>query len=151
MATKYKGKSDLGVAHLWREDLPKEIEAILKEFEDVFLKNLLPGLTPIHEGHQFKIDLKNETPPIHRPIYKLSSLDLAEARKLIEYMLEHGFIRLSNATYEPSFVRTKEGWWSPLLHQLPMVQQENGQEQIPIASPNGTIRMARRRHSVQQN
>ena len=66
VATKYKGKSDLGVSHLWREVLPKDIEAVLKEFEDIFPKDLLPGLPPIRKGHEFKIDLENDAPPIHR-------------------------------------------------------------------------------------
>ena len=99
VATKYKGKSDLGVSHLWREDLPQEIEAVLKEFEDIFPKDLPPGLPPIRKGHEFKIDLEDDTPPVHRPIYKLSPLELEETRKQIEYMLEHGFIRPSESPY----------------------------------------------------
>ena len=99
MAMKYKGKSDLGVSHLWREDLPKEIEADLKEFEDIFPKDLLPGLPPMCKGHEFKINLEDDTPLVHRPIYKLRPLELEEARKQIEYMLEHGFIRPSESPY----------------------------------------------------
>ena len=99
VATKYKGKSDLGVSHLWREDLPKEIEVVLKEFEDIFPKDLPPGFPLIRKGHEFKIDLEDDTPPVHRPIYKLSPLELEEARKQIEYMLEHGFIRPSESPY----------------------------------------------------
>ena len=30
VAKKYKGKSDLGTIHLWREDLPEEIKPNLK-------------------------------------------------------------------------------------------------------------------------
>ena len=92
MATKYKGKSDLGVVHLWWEDLPKEIEVVLKEFEDIFPMDLLLGLPPIHKGYKFKIDLEDDAPQVHRPIYKLIPLELEEERKQIEYMLEHGFI-----------------------------------------------------------
>ena len=99
VATKYKGKSDLGVSRLWRKDLPKEIEAVLKAFEEIFPKDLPLGLPPIHKGHEFKIDLEDDTPPVHRPIYKLSPLELEEARKQIEYMLEHGFIRPSESPY----------------------------------------------------
>ena len=99
VATKDKRKSDIGISHLWQEDLPKEIEAVLKEFEDIFPKDLPPGLPPIRKGHEFKIDLEDDTPPVHRPIYKLSLLELEEARKQIEYMLEHGFIRPSESPY----------------------------------------------------
>ena len=36
---------------------------------------------------------------MHRPLYKLSPLELAKAKKQIEYMLEHGFIRPSDSPY----------------------------------------------------
>ena len=81
MVEKYKGKSDLGAVHLWREDLPAEIRAVLNDYEDVFPKDLPPGLPPIHKGHEFKIELEDDAPPMHRPLYKLSSLELAEAKK----------------------------------------------------------------------
>ena len=65
MATEYRGKSDLGAAHLWWEDLPKEIEAVLKDFEDIFPKDLPLGLPPICKGHEFKIELKDDTSLVH--------------------------------------------------------------------------------------
>ena len=52
-------------------------------------------------GHEFKIDLEDETPPIHRPLYKLSPLELEEAKKQIQDILEHGFIRSSKSPYGP--------------------------------------------------
>ena len=36
MAKKYKGKSDLGANHVWREDMPECIKVVLKEYEDIF-------------------------------------------------------------------------------------------------------------------
>ena len=57
-----------------------------------FLKDLLPRLPPIRKGREFKIDLEDDTPPVHHPIYKLSPFELEEARKEIEFILEHGFI-----------------------------------------------------------
>ena len=45
------------------------------------------------EGHEFKIDLEHEVPPVQRPLYKMSPLELEEAKKQIESMLKHGFIR----------------------------------------------------------
>ena len=111
VAEKYKGKSDLGVVHLWREDLPTEIKAVLKEYDDVFPKDLPPGLPPICKGHEFKIELEDDTPPVHRPLYKLSPLELEEAKKQIEYMLEHGFIQtIRLSLWRPSLIRTEEGW-----------------------------------------
>ena len=64
VAKKYKGKSDLGVVYLWREDLPKEIKAVLKKYDDVFPKDLPPRLPPICKGHEFKIELEDDTPPV---------------------------------------------------------------------------------------
>ena len=90
---KYKGKSDLGAVHLWRQDLPEEIKAVLKIYDDVFPKDLPPTLPPIRKGHEFKIELEDDTPPVHRPLYTLSPLEFEEARKQSKYMLEHGFIR----------------------------------------------------------
>ena len=75
MTTKYKGKSDLGVSHLWWEDLPKKIEAILKGFENIFPKDLPPRLSQCRKGHEVKIDLEDDTSPLHRPIYKLNPLE----------------------------------------------------------------------------
>ena len=99
VAEKYKGKSDLGAVHLWREGCPAEIQAVLYDYEDVFPKDLPLGLPPIRKGHEFKIELKDDAPPVHWPLYKLSSLELVEAKKEIEYKLEHGFIRPSDSPY----------------------------------------------------
>ena len=84
---------------MWREDLPTEIKAILNDYEDVFPKDLPPGLLPICKGNEFKIELEDDAPPVHWPFCKLNPLQLAEAKKPIEYMLEHGFIRPSDSPY----------------------------------------------------
>ena len=91
VAEKCMRKSGLVAVHLWR-DLPAEIRAVLDEYEDVFPKDLPPGLPPICKGHELKIKLEDNAPLVHRSLYKLSPLELAEAKKQIEYMLEHGFI-----------------------------------------------------------
>ena len=75
VAEKYKGKSDLGAVHLWREDLPVEIKAVLNEYEDVSPKHLPPGLPPIRKEHDFKIELEDDPPLVHRSLYKLSPLE----------------------------------------------------------------------------
>ena len=54
-------------------------------------------------GHEFKIDLEPDTAPIHRPIYKLSPLELQEAKTQIDSMLEHGFIPPPNLHGVPQF------------------------------------------------
>ena len=80
-------------------DMPKSIKAVLSEFKDVFPVDLPAGRPPIWLGHGIKIDLQDDTPPVHRPIYKLSPMELAKAKRQTEYMLEHSFIRPSQSSY----------------------------------------------------
>ena len=54
------------------------IREVLNEFKDVFPTDLPPGLPPVRKGHEFCIDLEDTTAPVHKPIYKLSPLDLEE-------------------------------------------------------------------------
>ena len=49
-----------------------------------FLRTSHLDFLPVREGHEFKIDLEDEVPPIHRPLYKMSPLELKEAKKQIE-------------------------------------------------------------------
>ena len=106
-----KTQSDLYSSQLQREDLPDQLKGILKEYADVFPDELPVGLPPIRKGHQFKIDLEDDVPPVHRPLYKLSPLELAEAKKQIEMLLEHQFIRPSESPYGTPvlFVPKKDG------------------------------------------
>ena len=53
----------------------------------------------MHQGHELKIDLEDDVPQMHCTLYKMSPLDLEEAKKQIENMLEHGFIRPSDSPY----------------------------------------------------
>ena len=62
-----------------------------------FLRNL--ELPPVCQGHQFRIDLEDDMPPVHRPLDKMSLLKLEEAKKQIESTLEHGFIQPSDSPY----------------------------------------------------
>ena len=64
------------VAKIKREDLPDNIWRVCQEFEAIFPKDLPKGVPPRRMGHEFKIDLEPDTAPIHRPIYKLSPLEL---------------------------------------------------------------------------
>ena len=41
----------------------------------------------MRQGHDFKIDLEYDVPLAHRPLYKMSPLELEEAEKQIESML----------------------------------------------------------------
>ena len=46
-----------------------------------FSQDLPPGLPPIRMGHEFRIDFKDDTPPVHKSLYKISPLELEEAHK----------------------------------------------------------------------
>ena len=82
-----------------REGLPEEMWKVCEDYADIFPKDLPKGLPLKRLGHEFKIDLEPDTKPVHQPIYKLSPLELEEAKKQIEYMLEHGFIRPSESPW----------------------------------------------------
>ena len=71
------------IEKFFRPDLAPAIKAVLEDYKNVFPKDLPPGLPPVRRGHEFKIDLKDDEPPVHRPIYKLIPLELAEAKKQI--------------------------------------------------------------------
>ena len=76
-----KTETGCDVEKAYHKDMPEEIKAVLQEYKDIFPTDLPPGLPPVRMGHEFKIELKDDTPPIHRPIYKLSPLELEEAKK----------------------------------------------------------------------
>ena len=82
-----------------REDLPEESWKVCEEYVDILPLDLPKGLPPKRLGHEFKIDLEPDTKPVHRPIYMLSPLELEEAKRQIEYILEHGFIRPSTSPW----------------------------------------------------
>ena len=59
----------------WHQALPSQICAVLEEFDDVFPQDLPLELPLVRQGHEFKIDLEDDVPPIHRPLYKMSPLE----------------------------------------------------------------------------
>ena len=85
------------VRSIFRSDMPESNKVVLSEFKDVFPVDLLAGRPLVRLGHEFKIDLQDDTPPVHSPIDKLSPMELAESKRQIEYMLEHSFIRPSQS------------------------------------------------------
>ena len=59
------------VEKLRRPDLPLAIWEVLEVYSDVFPSKLPKSVILEWMGHKFKINLEDETPPIHRPLYKL--------------------------------------------------------------------------------
>ena len=56
------------VEKLRRPDLSTAIWEVLEDYSDVFPLELPKGLLPVRMGHPFKIELEDETPPIHKTI-----------------------------------------------------------------------------------
>ena len=54
---------DSSVESTFHSDMPKSIKAVLSEFKDVFLVDLLVGRPLVWLGHEFKIDLQDDPPP----------------------------------------------------------------------------------------
>ena len=63
--------------------MPECIKAVLKEYSDILPQDLPPRIPPVRMGHKSRIDLEDDTLPVHRPLYKLSLLELDEAHKQI--------------------------------------------------------------------
>ena len=79
--------------------MPEIIKEVLNDYKDLFPQDLPSGLPPKWKTHGFRIDLENDTPLIHRTLYRLSPLELKEAQRQIQMMLERGFIRPSDSPY----------------------------------------------------
>ena len=111
-----------------REGLPEEIWKVCEEYANIFPSDLRKGLPPKRLGYKFKIDLEPHTKLVHRPIYKLSPLNLDEAKKQIEYMLEHGFIRPSELPWGAPvlFAPKKEGAFSFALTIVGSIRRRSG-------------------------
>ena len=69
------------VEKVYHKDMLEEIKAVPQEYKDIFPTDLPQGLPLVRMGHDFKIELEDDTLPICRPIYKLSPLELEEAKK----------------------------------------------------------------------
>ena len=98
------------VEKTFHEDVLENIKAVLLDYKDIFSTDLPPRLPPVRMGHEFKIELEDDTPPIHRSICKLSLLELEEASKQIHYRFAHGYIRPSISPHGgPVFFAPKKG------------------------------------------
>ena len=99
------------VDKLIRSDLDPQLADVLREHRHVFAKDLPSGIPPARRGHEFRIELEEGTEPIHRPLYKLSPMELEEVKRQIDYLLEKGFIRPSESPFGAPilFVPKKDG------------------------------------------
>ncbi|CAI7893932.1 unnamed protein product [Closterium sp. NIES-53] len=79
-------------------ELPPAIQKLLEEFEDVLLDDL-PDQLPPYRTHQHEIIEEPGSKPTFRAPYRLSPTELANMKKLIEYLLDKGLIRPSTSPY----------------------------------------------------
>ena len=85
---------------------------LLKGCSDVFPDDLPRGLPP-ERGVHHTIKLKEGSDPVFRRAYRLSPLELAEAKQQVLELLEKGFIEPSQSPFgAPILFCYKEGWQS---------------------------------------
>ncbi|KAJ9505461.1 hypothetical protein QJQ45_008894 [Haematococcus lacustris] len=76
----------------------RDCSPIVQEYADVFPSDLPHGLPP-ERSVDHRIELQQAKPPPARPIYNVSSSELAELKQQIGELLDKGFIRPSTSPY----------------------------------------------------
>ncbi|MEI7578386.1 MAG: retropepsin-like aspartic protease, partial [Armatimonadota bacterium] len=87
-----------------------QVQAVLKDFADVFPENL-PNELPPSRAIDFEIELEPGHTPPSRPTYRLSSEELAELKKTLDDLLSRGFIQPNVSPFGAPilFVKKKDG------------------------------------------
>ena len=104
---------DSNVENLRKSELPSEIWEVLESYSDVFPSELPTGVPPVRMCHESKIDLEDETPPIHKPLYQESDPRNAGARV-------HPPFRFP--LWCPCIICTLERRQLSVLYRLPLVE-----------------------------
>ena len=93
-----------------KTEYPVEVQEILREFADVFPKDLPEGLPPIREVDH-KIELIPGSEPPHRAPYRMSPQGLDEMKKQLQELTEKGYIKPSVSPFGAPvlFVPKKDG------------------------------------------
>lgn len=86
-------------------------QRLLKQYEDVFPKELPKRLPPLRGDADLKINLHPNSSPPSIPPFRMSSVELTELKKQIDNLLAYGFIKPSLSEYGAPvlFVRKKTG------------------------------------------
>ncbi|KAJ9521060.1 hypothetical protein QJQ45_022784 [Haematococcus lacustris] len=94
---------------------------IVQEYADVFPSDLPHGLPP-ERSVDHRIELQQAKPPPARPIYNVSSGELAELKQQIGELLDKGFIRPSTSPYASGvlLVRKKDGSFRMCIDYRPL-------------------------------
>ncbi|KAL8151396.1 hypothetical protein V2J09_021204 [Rumex salicifolius] len=98
-----------------QEEVPEEIDVVLKENEDMMPKKLLPTLPPQREmDHQIYA-----LPPAKVP-YRMPPPELEELRRQLDELLGVGFVRPSKAFEEYTDASDFAIGWVLILHRHPI-------------------------------
>ncbi len=92
------------------ETLPSDVQALLKQYSDVFPEDL-PSELPPHREVEHKIELEAGAQPPSRPTFRMSPKELDELKQQLADLTKHGFIRPSKSPYGAPvlFVKKKDG------------------------------------------
>ncbi|CAO2827758.1 unnamed protein product [Amaranthus hypochondriacus] len=95
-----------------KDTTPKEIQPLLKEFQDVFRTDLPKGLPPIR-GIEHQIDSVPGASLPNKPAYRCNLEETREMQRHVEELLERGYVRESLSPYAvPTLlVPKKDGTW----------------------------------------
>lgn len=97
---------------------PREIDALLSEFADVFPEKLPKGLPP-NRSKNFDIQLTEDAKPRKSGLYRMSPAELKELRKQLDELLEAEFIRPSESPWgAPVLFATKKRWYTKIMYRL---------------------------------
>ncbi|XP_014496254.1 uncharacterized protein LOC106757910 [Vigna radiata var. radiata] len=91
---------------------PKGLQKLLKEFDDLFSKEVLSGLPPLR-GIEHQIDLIPRASLPNRPAYRTNPIETKEMEKQVHDLLEKGWIQksLSPCAVPVLLVPKKDGYW----------------------------------------
>ncbi|KAG7564224.1 Retrotransposon gag domain [Arabidopsis suecica] len=94
------------------KDIPEEIKAIIKRFQDVFPEELPHGLPPIR-GIEHQIDLIPGAQLPNRPAYRVNPTEAKELEKQVGDLMKQGYVResLSPCAVPVLLVPKKDGSW----------------------------------------
>ena len=92
------------------DEVPADLAAVLRSYQDVFPSALPPGLPPAREVDH-AIELEPGAPPPSRPTYRMSFQELEELERQLKEYTDNGWIRPSMSPYGAPilFVKKKDG------------------------------------------
>ena len=88
-----------------------EIQALLSKYNDVFPDELPKGLPPTRPQGDFRIELKEDSKPAKRGLYRMSLTELEETKKQVAKLIEQEFVRPSTSPWAAPvlFASKKDG------------------------------------------